>query len=74
MIESPFVMSSNLFLNLLFHGIAPIFMRYSGVCQGIYGPTGGGGYSAYVEEPFVMSVFRFYDMMVVLPLVDLMAF
>jgi hypothetical protein len=54
--------------------IAPIFMRYYGVCQGIYGPTGGGGGSAYVEEPFVMSVFLVCDMMGVLALVDLVAF
>ena len=67
-------MPSSLFLNLLFHGIAPIFMRYSGVCQGIYGLTGGGGCSAYVEEPFVPSVVHVCDMMGFLPLVELMAF
>jgi hypothetical protein len=47
MIASPFIMPSSLFLNLLFHGIAPIVMRYSGVCQGICGPTDGEGCSAF---------------------------
>lgn len=74
MVVSPFSVPSSLFLNLLFHGIAPIFMRYLGVCQGICGSIGVGGCSACVEEPFVMSVFRVYDMMGFLPLVDLMTF
>ena len=67
-------MPSSLFLNLLFHEIAPIVMRYLGVCQGICGPKVEEVALPYVKESFVPLVVRVCDMMEFVPLISLTAF